>query len=378
MAGEPEAALIAALASVAVSIGGTVVNSRRADKAAREQAKLATELEELKSRRAAENEAERARRDYEYEARKRLYAELYPLAFQLREAAHSASNRVKNLARATRMGNLAPGPENWLTISDPYYFHSTIYALLAPLAIHEAMTRRLTLFDLNLDPELRRQRHLAKRAYQCLRSDFDLLDPARYPALRFDPANPKQAYDPPELPTRVDVGPIEERWRWRQALYSGQIGEAVEPLLETEKDSKGGTTVRVKSYPEFIRSLGVRDLRDTDATETSEVANALRPMVEVFRNFHPGRRPITWRILIAQVSCYRAILAGDAVVPGDVDSWANAALNTDLDREHYLWHAGDGPSDIGLELEFVRAEMASAFDTGKAILVELAEDFAGP
>lgn len=369
-------ALIAALASIVValvSLVGTLLASRRAAAAARQQARFATDLEELKSRRADENEAARARRDYEYEARKRLYAELYPLVFQLQEAATSACNRVKNLARATRQGRLAPGPENWLTIADPYYFHSTLYALLAPLAIHELMTRQLTLFDLNLDPDLRRQRHLARRAYQALRSDYDLIDGGRYPAIVFDPANPEQAYDPPELPT-TGLRPIEERWRWRQGLYSGQIGEVVETLLLTETNARGGTTTRTKSYPEFIRTLGVRDLRDIDLATASPTAVALRPMVELLRNFHPGRRPVTWRIFIAQTCCYRAILAGDTLAAG-ADAWASAALNSEADRKPYVWLDGDVPPDLGLDADFIRSEMAGTFDTGRAVLVELAADY---
>lgn len=378
MDGEAGAALIAAAASIVVSVvslAGTWLTSRRAAAAAREQAQFATDLEDLKSRRADENEAARARRDYEYEARKRLYAELYPLVFQLQEAANSACNRVKNLARATRQGHLAPGPENWLTIPDPYYFHSTLHALLAPLAIHELMTRQLTLFDLNLDPDLRRRRHLARRAYQSLRSDFDLIDAERYPAIVFDPANPAQTYDPPEMAGTLGARPIEERWRWRQGLYSGQIGEVVETLLMTETNSRGATTTRTKSYPEFIRSLGVKDLRDTNAATAAPTAAALRPMVELLRDFHPGRRPITWRIFITQASCYRAILAGEALGSGDADSWANAGLNTETDRKPYVWLDGDVPAELGLEADFVRSEIAGAFDTGRAVLAELAADY---
>src|ERR1700754_3424508 len=44
----------------------------------------ARELEQLRSRLDDQNDAEKAKRDYEYEARKRLYEEHYPLAFQLR------------------------------------------------------------------------------------------------------------------------------------------------------------------------------------------------------------------------------------------------------------------------------------------------------
>jgi len=376
---DPDAAIIAAAASVAVSLvslSGTWLTARRGALAAREQGKLAADLEELKSRRAAENDASRARRDYEYEARKRLYAELYPLSFQLQEAAHTACNRVKNLARATRQGHLSPGPENWLTLGDPYYFHSTLYNLLVPLAIHEAMTRRLTQFDLNLDPELRWQRHVAKRAYQCLRSDFDLVDVSRYPPISFNPVDRDQAYDPPEIPVPMADGTLEERWRWRQGLYSGQVAEAVDALLMNETDTKGAVRTRVKSYAEFVRSLGVRDLRAFDPTVEAPVASALRPMVELLRNFHPGRRPVTWRILIAQVCCYRAILGGQGLGQADLSQWTKFALDDTEESKPYVWLDLEGGSELPVDRDQLRSEIAAAFATGKAVLAELAADYA--
>ena len=96
-----------------------ILDEPEGERTQREQDAVARELESLKSRLSDENDAAKARRDYEYEARKQLYAELYPLAFQLREVALHAHNRVTNLALATRGGWLAPGPENWMTGRDP-------------------------------------------------------------------------------------------------------------------------------------------------------------------------------------------------------------------------------------------------------------------
>ena len=52
-------------------------------------------LERLKSELADEAASKSARRDYEYEARKRLYQEIEPLLFQLHEAAEEAFYRVR-------------------------------------------------------------------------------------------------------------------------------------------------------------------------------------------------------------------------------------------------------------------------------------------
>src|ERR1700741_4790112 len=57
--------------------------------------------------------ARTARRDYEYDARKRLYKEVEPLLFQLFEASEHSYFRVKSLARTCRNGNLGKGPASW-------------------------------------------------------------------------------------------------------------------------------------------------------------------------------------------------------------------------------------------------------------------------
>ena len=68
--------------------------------------------------------------------------------------------------------------------SRSYYFTSVIHAFVAPLAIFELMTRKLTLLDLTLDRDLYRQHFIARKAYEALRSDFNLTD-RRYPLLVF-------------------------------------------------------------------------------------------------------------------------------------------------------------------------------------------------
>src|SRR5258706_56753 len=76
---------------------------------------------------AARNEGEAC----EYDARKRLYEEVEPLLFQLFENANHALNRIRNLARASRDGQL----ESWLAQQgDSYYLRSTLHSFLVPLA----------------------------------------------------------------------------------------------------------------------------------------------------------------------------------------------------------------------------------------------------
>jgi hypothetical protein len=91
MAQSPQtiAAFIAAAASLIVALI-SYSGKRKSD---RELAQLNAELIETQERR-------KAQRDYEYEARKRLYSELQPLLFQLVEASDNAYWRIQGLARA--------------------------------------------------------------------------------------------------------------------------------------------------------------------------------------------------------------------------------------------------------------------------------------
>lgn len=376
MADSIGSAWIAAGASLAVSLvslGAAGWANRRADRAQREQAAVAQDLERLKSRLTDEADAAKAKRDYEYEARKRLYAELYPLSFHLHEAAIGAHNRIKNLARATRGGWLAAGKDNWLTGVDPYYFTAVLYSFIAPLAVYELMSRKLTLLDLQLDLDLHREHFIARAAYQALRADFDLIDP-RYPPIVFGPAG--QSYAPPEVRPAILPPEREQRWAWRQGLYSGQISQAVDAMLTTT-----GTTTRVMRYAEFAKALGGTDLRAEADPAGAEGAmkRALQPMVELFRDFHPARRPVTWRILLAQGACYRAIAA--AATPGGhagSESILRAARYAgSRDRAEFDW-IGDAASVPPALLNWVdlRSEQDAALAAADLHIEGVFADFA--
>src|SRR4051812_22844570 len=75
--------------------------------------KSQTEIEILKNELAQRKSENDARREYEFEARKRLYQEYEPLLFQLMEAADNAIHRIQSLARTARHGNL--NDTGWLS-----------------------------------------------------------------------------------------------------------------------------------------------------------------------------------------------------------------------------------------------------------------------
>jgi hypothetical protein len=384
MANDADSAWIAAGASLVVAlISGafTMWNTRRTGKMQREQAatnastqaaqdEANRQLARLNARLSTENDAAKARRDYEYEARKRLYAELYPLSFQLQERAVAATHRIMNLARATRDGHLAPGVDNWLTGKDSYYFNSVIHSLIAPLAVYELMTRKLTQFDLKLDPDLHRQHFIARLAYQAFRSDFDLADQTRYPPIVFRPKTRK--YDPPEdRPATMDGGALEERWRWRQGLYSGQVGQVVDAMLSGTGPKTEPHTI---DYAEFAKVLSGTDLRSPVQPDGSskEMKQALEPMIEVFRDFHPARRPVTWRILLAQAACYRAIAAMAKGITEEQAIIEAARISSAGDEEAFDWiGTGNLSRPPGLPASTdLHAEQRTAIETANRYVSE--------
>jgi hypothetical protein len=133
------------------------------------------ELESLKAD-LTEKQAEKdARRDYQYEARKRLYQQYEPLFFQLVEFSDNALWRIYSLARTAREGKLGPDRISWLSPKSFYYNYyttSTIYKLLSPLVFLKLIQRRLTLVDLAVDPHINDQYALAKWLYISFTESF--------------------------------------------------------------------------------------------------------------------------------------------------------------------------------------------------------------
>lgn len=142
------------------------------------------DLEKLKSELGDASAERNARRDYEYDARKKLYAEYEPLLFQLIEQSENAYYRVLSLARTAREGHLSPEGGGWLK-RPGYYMRSTIYKLLAPIALFKIIQRNLTFVDLSVDPGISANYTLAKVLYLTFTCDFELAGLS--PAIKYQP-----------------------------------------------------------------------------------------------------------------------------------------------------------------------------------------------
>ncbi len=325
------AAIAAAALSFTVSILTAVLSYAFNRKNQHDLERLRAELEEKRRERDA-------LRDYEYEARKRLYHECGPLLLQLMEMSENGLRRIAGLARTASQGDLGPQKPSWLAEPQSYYHQSTAYWLLAPLAVVKLLQRRLTLNDFSLDRRIFTQYTLAKELYDSFSADFRLA--RRDPVLAYDPegqgAKDKRKANPSVY--------------WKQGIHRGLVDIASEALIAVEP----GTVGRVKSYGEFEQEY---------QTENSPVNRAFRRLEHFVLHFHPAARPVLWRMLIVQAHLYRAILLtheGPGRQPGPPLSIPAK------DRTAYDWRTA---SERGGQVE-ERAALGEPFELAEAYLRE--------
>lgn len=231
---------------------------------------------------AAQQSEQDARRDYEYEARKRLYKECEPLLFRLGEASEGAFHRVYSLARTARLGYLGPpGHPSWL--DEGYYLSSTIYMLLAPAAWFRLLQERLTGVDLAVDEKIEAQYFVAKRMYISFTDEFEFA--------RLERDLPYEPFDDDWEANRLS----DPAKYWRQGVTLGWLDVAVEALVLREKDAPP----RCLSFGEFQKAFE-DDLRKHRGEKFGR-------FVEIFQYFHPETRPVLWRMLVAQALLHKAL-----------------------------------------------------------------------
>jgi hypothetical protein len=216
-----------------------------------------------------------ARRDYEYDAHKRLYTECEPLIFQLADLAEHAYYRIYSLARTARRGDLP----DWLR-GDGYYMRSTMYKLVSPLLIFRLIQQRLTFVDLTLDARIASQYRLLKSIYLTFTDAFE-----------FANLEPRIDYDPDVSDWKSRRGGDPRRY-WRQGMSLGALDNAIDALLEP------GTLPRWKTYGEF----------ESEFKSPSDTRNRFLTFFDILYGFHPRERPVFWRMLWAQSFIYKKIL----------------------------------------------------------------------
>lgn len=260
-------ALIAAAVSLIVAFFNNLNSKKNTER-----------IEILKAELAQEKSEKDARRQYEFEARKKLYQEYEPLLFQLIEASDDALHRIKSLARTAKHGNL--NKDGWLSGFE-YYTKSTLYKLFVPLALYKIMQKKLTLVDLTLDADLELRYKLAKQIYISYTDDFE-----------FARTYKKVVYDPnhKNWETERENDPVTY---WRQGLPMGLLDIVLDILIEKSSDNKE----RVISYGEFEKKLISSQNNDIDLSR------------DIFLDFHPAKRPVLWRILITQAQIFKVLIS---------------------------------------------------------------------
>ena len=286
------------------------------------QAERESDLVKLRSE-LAETSAERdARRDYEYDARKKLYAEYEPLLFQLIEQSENAYYRIQSLARTARDGDLSPEGGGWLK-RPGYYMRSTIYKLLAPIALFKVIQRNLTFVDLAVDPGISANYTLAKVLYLTFTCDFELA--ALSPVIKYEPhagaARTGKKGNPQQF--------------WRQGIPLGCLDNVLDDCMLT-----GGGHTSLRTFGDFER---VVDEIQKDGRHDIGL------FFEVFEDFYPSTRPVLWRALVTQAHIHRLLI-------GRVGARSETPLQDILSRlelpesERPLFQWGDLATDETFEI----------------------------
>jgi hypothetical protein len=288
-----------------------------------ERARFQEHLTAIKATLDDRNSAAAARRDYEYEARKRLYNEVEPLLFQIYEALEEAHHRVRSLARTARNGELG-----WLE-RDGYYLTSTVYKLLLPVVHLRLLQQRMTFVDLGLDPHIELRYLLLKLHARSFTDDFI-----------FAQISPRISYDPNhvEWRQRREKDPAVYA---RQALVLGDLECVVELLINRE-----GETSRALSYGEFEGLLSKRPIDEN-----------LQEAIDLFRGFSPQRKPVLARMLVAQGCLSKFIVstyhAGD--VTNSLTERYGRAVDDAVVKE-LAWSA-DSEGGVGLAADYWKKKL---------------------
>jgi len=322
-------ATIAAGASVAAALLSAFISwitarsSRIAAKQLEEQkARLSKELA-AENANLAQIAAERnARRDYEYDARKRLYEVIEPLLFQLYEALEEAHYRVRSLARTSRDNQLV----DWLH-SKGYYLNSTVYKVIGPAVFLRLMQRQMTFVDMRVDETIRIRYQLLKLYSRSFTDDFDIAEID--PQLHYDPNNEQWA----ELKSKDSAAYM------RQGLVLGDMENICDALIVVDADHRA----RVKTFGEFEAYL-----------VDSPNDESMQEILTLFTGFSPVGRPVLARLLVAQAVMAQLILStyGQETAVKDLPKLLESIVNAQTAKQALAWQKGKVCGDLPIALAY--------------------------
>jgi hypothetical protein len=316
-------AVLAALIAAAASLLVAVFSTRSALRTQKKLAYLSDQFEEQRSERDA-------RRDYEYEAKKRLYAECEPILFEAMELAENFRRRVISLARSSRQGDLSADGTGWLS-KRGYYYKSTAYYALSPSTSFKILQRRLTAIDLALEPRLEFQYQLLKLTFDSYSWDHSLAGEA--PRLSYEPEGAD--YGKPGRDSLLRNSPQVYR---RQGLYLGITDQIADALVMTSEGA-----YHCKSLGEFWLEF------DDPKSRIGQLGGELD---ELFVGFHPDMRPVLWRVLVTQYQLLGALLRTRLLSTGDgLDLRTVLPVPGQAQAEKLDWRQPGSEADVNVSMD---------------------------
>lgn len=298
------------------------------------KASLQKEIEEFKAAIADTADAASARREYEYEARKRLYTDIEPLLFQLFEAAEGSFHAVTSLCRTQRQGHLPA----WLIPGD-YYTRSVIHRLFLPLAIFRLIQKSTTLIDLSLDPSIRLRYAVLKESYLAWTDDFGAAK--LEPELRYEPNGPIAKANREANPAI----------HWRQGIVIGRLDRLAHALVSID-----GGRGRPLNFGEFEKAI----------ENDEQVREIYQKAEEIFSNFDFVCRPVLGRLLLVNAVLMHVLMTlySRSLDMDDLEHVVRRYIASAEAKSLLCWQANDAPDSLIVVAPYIIKRLNQAMTAG--------------
>ncbi|WP_033924240.1 hypothetical protein [Sphingomonas sp. 35-24ZXX] len=282
-------------------------------------------LEHLKADLSDRQSERKAKLDYEYEARKKLYSRCEPAAFRFVRECELSRNRILLLHSLANAGEL-PG---WLEIDDNRV--STIYRLFAPIATYYQINSLLTSYDLSLAPRLHAIYGLGRLLRDAFVSDKQIAGAASGAPLDYQPEKD---------------GGTDPAVHQRQGITYEELDTLVMAMT---------TETGILQLPAFAKLYN-----DVD----SPIRKAANGVDHVVRDLDPTTLPVLWRLYFYNLAVTTLLCDLMHRAPNDADFSARRFLDSG-EAEQSEWASGAGrPVLAALEpqLRRVAAELRINID----------------
>lgn len=330
------AAVIAGATSILVSALTQFFGLFSGSRLERLRSEMLKQIESARAELSDLNSSRSARRDYEYDARKRLYAEIEPLLFQLFEAVEQSYYRVRSLARSSRQGSLGQHERSWLN-HNGYYLRSTLYYMILPAVIFRLIRNRMTFIDLDLDQQISTKYFLTKIYAYSFTDDFALASSGR-----------KLPYDPDGSGT--EQGPPAAGTSSRQGLVFGDLDSVLDLMLKAD-----GSHTRAISFGEFDALLSNPTIPET-----------LIELINIYLNFDPLSKPVLARMLLVQACLSHVVLESfELTSSAELYDSVLRFVNSDEFGRAFAWETEVSSDDRTLVADYITERLSWIPDRGR-------------